>query len=233
MGLINDLKAAKDIQKIKNGGIAYLSISQITGLITNMLDAKRNLDNEKYEKIYNLFLSFRKCNTKIKMDLEGYYNTAIDIIKKFDAIAPYEKYSGGNETETSFLMEDIHKLQLSDKNNDYKFQTNNKIFSTNEKDEYANYLVENSYGILSRDDADNFIKVLFVYSVFGKEKALKEFDSLISKKNIQNDLINSFSKTMFLLGVLKSNGVIDSNELKKLSDLYQKTFLDNTLNSSK
>lgn len=31
----------------------------------------------------------------------------IKIIKKFDAIAPYEKYSGGNEIEFSFMMDDI------------------------------------------------------------------------------------------------------------------------------
>ena len=43
----------------------------------------------------------------MKMDLNGYYETATYIIKKFDVIAPYEKYSGGNELEFSFLMEEI------------------------------------------------------------------------------------------------------------------------------
>ena len=39
------------------------------------------------------------------MDL--YLDTAVKIIKQFDEIAPYEKYSGGNEIEFSFLMAEI------------------------------------------------------------------------------------------------------------------------------
>ena len=107
MGLINDFIAIGQAQKIKNGQVANLSISQITGLITNMSDARRNLSEKDFKQVYNLYKQFKKCNNKMKMDLNGYYETATYIIKKFDAIAPYEKYSGGNELEFSFLMEEI------------------------------------------------------------------------------------------------------------------------------
>ena len=81
MGLFDDIKAMKDIQKIKSGGKAKLSISQITGLITNMMDARKNLSPKEFENIYNLFNNLRKCNTKIEMDIEGFNKVCIDIIK--------------------------------------------------------------------------------------------------------------------------------------------------------
>ena len=46
----------------------------------------------------------------MQIDIDGYYDTAIQIIKRFDAIAPYEKYSGGNELEYSFMMEELRKM---------------------------------------------------------------------------------------------------------------------------
>ena len=107
MGIIGDIKAINDVQKIKNGGVAKLSISQITGLIINLMDANKNLSNDEYNRVYKKFCEFRKCKTKIDMDMDGYLKTAVDIIKEFDKIAPYEKYSGGNEIEFGFLMNDI------------------------------------------------------------------------------------------------------------------------------
>ena len=107
MGFFSDIKAIGTIQKIKNGGTAKLSISQITGLIINLADAKNNLPDSKYKQICALFDDLRTCNTKFEMNYEGYLQQAIDIIKRFDVIAPYEKYSGGNETEFSFLMDTI------------------------------------------------------------------------------------------------------------------------------
>lgn len=97
MGMFGDIKAIKDLQKIKKGGTAKLSISQVTGLITNMMDARKNLSEEQFNGVYKLFNELRKCNTKIEMDKSEYSETAVDIIKRFDKIAPYIKYSGGNE----------------------------------------------------------------------------------------------------------------------------------------
>ena len=106
MGFFSDIRAIKDVQKLKDGGKEKLSISQIAGLITNMYDASKNLDSDTYKKVYKLFTDLRKCNTKIEMDLEGYYKTAVDIIKRFDAIAPYEKYSG----DVDLKYNDLNKI---------------------------------------------------------------------------------------------------------------------------
>lgn len=109
MGFIADIKAMKYVTRIKNGGKAKLSISQITCLITNMTDAQKSLSHSEFESVYALYKELRKCNTKIEMDKYGYIDTAVKIIKKFDEIAPYEKYSGGNEFEFSFMMDDIRE----------------------------------------------------------------------------------------------------------------------------
>lgn len=107
MGIISDFKAVRGVQKIKNGKIAKLSISQIVNLIINLPDAKRKLSQEEYEQVYWTYKGMRECKVKLPMNMEVYCDLAIKIIKDFDLIAPYEKYSGGAEFEYSLLMEDI------------------------------------------------------------------------------------------------------------------------------
>ncbi|MCI6956703.1 MAG: hypothetical protein SPI15_08945 [Candidatus Faecousia sp.] len=107
MGIISGIQAISGVQKIKNGGMAKLSISQVTSLIINLPDAQKNLSKEEYNRVYSLFSQMEKCTTKMLMNMDLYFDTVVKIIKKFDKIAPYEKYSGGNEIEFSFLMADI------------------------------------------------------------------------------------------------------------------------------
>lgn len=107
MGIISGIQAIFGVQKIKNGGMAKLSISQVTSLIINLPDAQKNLSKGEYNKVSSLFRQMEKCTTKIPMNMDSYLDTAVKIIKKFDEIAPYEKYSGGNEIEFSFIMADI------------------------------------------------------------------------------------------------------------------------------
>lgn len=107
MGLFSDIRAVGAVQKIKKGGTAKLTISQITGLLINLPDAERNLSKKEFEEIYALFKEMKTCNTSMQMNIELFMDTAVKIIKRFDRVAPYEKYSGGNEIEFSFLMEDI------------------------------------------------------------------------------------------------------------------------------
>ena len=64
MGLISDVKAMAGLQKIKAGGTTMLSISQITNLIINLPDGKRNLLPEQFNDVYNLYKQMRKCKTR-------------------------------------------------------------------------------------------------------------------------------------------------------------------------
>ena len=108
MGFFSDAKAVFDVQRIKTGkGTAKLSISQIVNLLINLPDAQKKLSADEFNQVYILFKEMRKCKTKLLLNMDGYVDTAIKIIKEFDKIAPYEKYSGGNEIEFSFMMADI------------------------------------------------------------------------------------------------------------------------------
>lgn len=101
-----DIQAALLVQKMKtNGGYSKLSYSQITCLIVNMTDAKENLESPVFERVLKLFYKLRADKKRIKMNIDGYYAVSIDIIKQFNAIAPYEKYSGDvNENTTIDLL---------------------------------------------------------------------------------------------------------------------------------
>ena len=107
MGLFEGIRAAANIQKIKRGGVAKLSVSQIVNMIINLPDAKRKLPQEKYMEILGTYMGMRTSKVKIPMNMDMYCDITIKIIKEFDLIAPYEKYCGGGEFEYSLLMEDI------------------------------------------------------------------------------------------------------------------------------
>ena len=104
MGRISDTLAIARIYRIKNGGIAKLSISQIVNLLISLFEAMKNLSPQEFAEVYDLFQTMRTCTSKVKMDMNRYLQASIAIIKEFDAIAPYEKYCGRNETEIAELM---------------------------------------------------------------------------------------------------------------------------------
>ena len=119
MGLIDDAKAIKIVQRIKRGETDKLSVSQITGLIINLMDARQNLSEKEYKQIENKFFEMRKDDKKIEMNIEKYVNTVVEIIRTFDGIAPYEKYSGLDETsEFIAFMKDV-RLGKDNKNSSH------------------------------------------------------------------------------------------------------------------
>lgn len=217
MGIIADIKAIKDVAKIKSGGTAKLSISQITCLITNMPDAQKNLSKSEFEAVYALYKELRKCKTKMVMDKRGYIDTAIKIIKKFDAIAPYEKYSGGNELEFSFLMDDIR--EASDNSDITNSQKLKEIIFNDEDQKYIDYIVEKSLGQVNKDDAQEIMRVIYYYHEYGKEVALREFD-VIANEILEKTGSDAIYKIGFLAGILYPNGVLTKEESDELGKKY-------------
>lgn len=212
MGIFSDMVAIGSIQKLRSGEIVALSVSQITGVLINLPDAQRKLTTEQFNKVYGLFKELRKNNNKKRMTLEGYYNTAIDIIKKFNEIAPYENYSGTDRQETLLLMQKINSGTI----------VNDKSFEyTKEEQKYANYIVENSRGMVSDKDAKEFIKIIRSYAEEGKEKALERFDLLIEGLISSGDLFKATSQMSFYSGLLNSNGIISDKEMETLLQKYQ------------
>ena len=48
MGLIADIRAMKEVQRIKNGGNASISVSSITNMIINLSGASHALSKDDY-----------------------------------------------------------------------------------------------------------------------------------------------------------------------------------------
>lgn len=107
MGVLSDLKAMADVQRIKNGGKARLSVSQITCLIVNMSDAKQFLPKDQFDKVFELFRRLRKVKKKKKVDISGYYEIAGKIVLRFNMIAPFIFYSGDSPENAELLVESL------------------------------------------------------------------------------------------------------------------------------
>ena len=110
MGLLSAFGALNALRKLQSGKSAKLSLAQIANVLINLQDAKKNLLPQQFNRVYDLFVAFQGAKTKIELHSMGnYYSYAIDIIRKFDEIAPYELYSGGDQLEVSLLMTELRR----------------------------------------------------------------------------------------------------------------------------
>ena len=55
MGLIADIRAMKEVQRIKNGSNASFSVSSITNMIINLSDASHTLSKDDYMVFFALY----------------------------------------------------------------------------------------------------------------------------------------------------------------------------------
>lgn len=110
MGLFSGLRAAKDVEKIMQGGTAFLSIAEITNLIINLVDAKKNLSSEEFDMVAQIYSQLQECNDRVEMGISKYYDVAAKILKIFDAVAPCESYLGMNKIDAMLLMNHVRNL---------------------------------------------------------------------------------------------------------------------------
>ncbi|MBQ4610498.1 MAG: hypothetical protein IJB30_02065 [Clostridia bacterium] len=218
MGLFDGINAMKEFAKIKAGKTARLSISQITSMITNMPDARKNLKKSEFEAVHALYDELKKCNTKFEMNMDAYMDAAIKIIKRFDAIAPYEKYSGGNEMEFSFLMEEIRGESITSESS-----TSNKrekmVFDEKDK-AYMRYVVESTSGKVNLEDAEGLIRIMYAYHERGKGEALQEFDKLAKAISEKYNWVEALVKIPYLAGMLSANDILSKEESDELAQKY-------------
>ncbi len=224
MGLLSDIKAMKDVQRIKSGGKAKLSIAQITNMIVNMPDAQKNLSNNQFKAVYALYQDLRTCNTKMEMDINGYYATCIDIIKRFDVLAPYEKYGGGNELEMSFLMEDIRKNSPTPAPKKTKqselFELIEKHSNNYDIDAYIKAILDNdNSSSISYVGAKAFTGIIITANLYGWKKSLETFRQLLdewlentSRQNYQQALNDISHLSYIMVGICPNKD--EANDLQ-------------------
>lgn len=113
MGFFSGIEATIAVQRIMEGSIEFLSMAQVTMLNVNMPDAQKNLSPELYAQVRMLYRQLQKLKNKIPVDAEAYFEMAVAIIRQFDAIAPYEHYSGSPKEDTAQLLEQIRNDKLN------------------------------------------------------------------------------------------------------------------------
>ena len=111
MGIISGYKAIRALHSLKKEPHkkVKLSLAQMADILINLPNAYKKLPREQVEKVQALYDEFQKSKFCFELDYDGYIETAAKIIKKFDAIAPYQKYSGQGEVETEFLVDEIYE----------------------------------------------------------------------------------------------------------------------------
>jgi len=82
------LQASKmvKIAQLNKGKRVKLSKADIVDFSINLLDTKRRVSKEKYEKILRLHKEFSKDKEKIEMDLNKYQSIINDMMKEFNDI---------------------------------------------------------------------------------------------------------------------------------------------------
>lgn len=128
MGIISSVKAVKNVEIIRNGGEAELSIAQIVNININLPDAKKKLDEKTFKEIFALFKEFQKCKMKVKYNWETYLKATEKVLMKFDEIAPYEKYCGINELELEIMSECMREEASTEEASTYENETDNVLF---------------------------------------------------------------------------------------------------------
>ncbi|MBE6806821.1 MAG: hypothetical protein E7527_02230 [Ruminococcaceae bacterium] len=220
MGIFADLRAIANVQKIRNGSTAKLSISQITNLLVNMMDARNNLSVQQYREVCILFERLRKDKKKIKVDYREYLRIALGIIMEFDLIAPYELFCGGDSEEFSLLLNAVR--QETRPSADFELSMEEK--------QYAKELVKKSNGIITEEESIGFVKILLLQARFDKEKIIDAFDDFSYDIVNKCGEISSIAKVSFFIGALNANGIISESEMHEMNDSFNKVIMETLMN---
>lgn len=107
MGLFSGMQAAGAIRRLKKGGTASLSYSQVANLIIDLFAAKNLLPKQQFDAVYALYRTYQADKVKVRVDNAGYEEMAMQVLKRLDRIAPYETYGAGHEDALRPLLEKV------------------------------------------------------------------------------------------------------------------------------
>lgn len=75
---------------LQAGKTVKFSRADLLNYTINLMDVKRKVSQDQYNKIYQLFIEISKDKVKIEMDLAKYKTAINEITERFVAIAPEE-----------------------------------------------------------------------------------------------------------------------------------------------
>lgn len=88
--LVAKMQRGEDVSQIS----IPLCLSVIVNSLINLKQAKSNLSEKEYERVYTLYKYYDVDKYETPMTVNEYVQTAGHIIDKFQALAPWEKYNG-------------------------------------------------------------------------------------------------------------------------------------------
>ncbi len=78
------------IGMLQAGKTVKFSRADLLNYTINLLEVKKKVSPDQYDKIYKVFLEISKDKNKIEMDLSQYKSIIREITEKFISIAPEE-----------------------------------------------------------------------------------------------------------------------------------------------
>lgn len=115
----NPYEAVQNVQKIKRGGKAKLSLCQIAMLICNSPDAQRNLSPEEFDFYKACFNKFMSETKSYEVDLSGYYDMCNVVIGTFEKQIPFLLIDGDHSQDIE-IRNQIKVRKLYDDGLKYK-----------------------------------------------------------------------------------------------------------------
>ncbi len=223
MGLFGN-RIMRNVRKIYNGGTAKLSVADISNVIINLFDAKRNLTPEQFSGVH---VMYKKCQEKTEMrllDKDAYLETALNLILEFDKAAPYEYYSGGQTQQWASALNTLREEEQAKRKNNYQFLLI-CLYEEECTDKHRGYVsyLRKSCPTLTLPQAKAFMGILILNDIKGTDYSLKAFDKLINCwiSNLSADELQSMVLSVpFCCGTLSSNRVISQAQSDSLSKQY-------------
>lgn len=220
----NALSAMKDVQRIKFGGTAKMSPSQVVCLISNTQDAQRNLspvEFDQYKQIFNYFRKDTKCQT---VDFDGYIEMCGRIISEYEKYFPYllvdGEHSENIEIRSQIKIRKLHHDGLDFTEALYRYENDyQNIGSFYELDMIGMPIAKKiseqmvSFSVKLHDNLKDYISNATFYNSYGQFLGL--FDSIYLDMRDRYlgeiDEIEENAITMYIMFLFANSDFSDSN----------------------
>jgi len=200
VGLISDALSIGKVQKLKSGEKQKLSYANVVQLIVNLRDASKNCPND-FKAISKQYNEFRRCNTPLLVDMDGYLEMCSKIIDKFNEIAPYYRYCGDTNFEKNLILEDINsKLKETHKISPNDIEAEEFVDEFNISYKYARTLLQ----------------ILKVFQNKGTDAGIEALQNHIEYASYKNELLDA--KCYLFIFWLAKNNYIDKEECLNLME---------------
>lgn len=101
--------AATSMMMLEKGQKAKFSNEQICLLVIDMAYAKKHLSKDEYKQMKKIYQEVMKEKQKENIDYSEFVDKAVAIVKRFEVVAPYEKFCGDEPDAYGPIMAALRK----------------------------------------------------------------------------------------------------------------------------